>query len=112
MGSVICLCRIWRSVFLVFAGVLGTRRRQLLSQTFRALTTVGEIRTLTADEARHARPVRLTGIVTARSGWKNSFFVQDSTAGISVDRTDNADVKVGDQVEITGKPAMQVCSHL
>ncbi len=75
---------------------------QLRSQTPPALTTVGAIRILTPEQARQARPVRLTGIVTAISGWKNSFFVQDSTAGISVDRTDNADVKVGDLVEVTG----------
>ena len=75
---------------------------QLRSQTLPALTTVGAVRILTPDQARQARPVRLTGIVTVISGWKNSFFVQDSTAGISVDRTDRADVRVGDLVELRG----------
>jgi diguanylate cyclase (GGDEF)-like protein len=75
---------------------------QLRSQTLPALTRVGAIRILTPDQARQARPVRLTGIVTALSGWKNSFFLQDFSAGISVDRTDNADVKAGDLVELTG----------
>jgi diguanylate cyclase (GGDEF)-like protein len=40
--------------------------------------------------------------VTDLSGYRNSFFFQDTTGGISVDRTDNADVLVGDEVEITG----------
>ena len=35
-------------------------------------------------------------------GYRNSFFVQDGTAGISVDRTDKAEVHVGDSVELTG----------
>ena len=76
--------------------------RGMRSETFPALTTVGAIRSLTLDQAREARFVRLTGIVTALSGWKNSFFVQDSTAGISVDRTDSANVKMGDKVEVAG----------
>ena len=76
---------------------------QLRSQTLPALTTVNSIRALTPDRARQALPVRVIGVVTALSGWRNSFFVQDPTAGISVDRTDNADVKVGDQVEVLGK---------
>ncbi len=75
---------------------------QIRSQTLPAFTTVSAIRILTPDQARQARPARLTGIVTAVSGWKNSSFVQDSTAGISVDRTDHADVKVGDRVDLTG----------
>ena len=66
------------------------------------MTTVSAVRALTPEKARQGRPVKLTGVVTALSGWKNSFFVQDATAGISVDRTDHVDVKVGDQVEITG----------
>jgi diguanylate cyclase (GGDEF)-like protein len=48
------------------------------------------------------KPVQLRGIVTDLSGYRNSFFFQDSTGGISVDRTDNADVHTGDVVEITG----------
>jgi diguanylate cyclase (GGDEF)-like protein len=40
--------------------------------------------------------------VTALSGYKNSFFLQDRTAGISVDRTDAAVVHVGDLVRVTG----------
>jgi hypothetical protein len=75
---------------------------QLQGLTPRELTMVRDVRNLTSDQARQARPVRLHGVVTVLSGWKNSFFVQDATAGISVDRTDNADVQVGDQVEVIG----------
>ena len=66
------------------------------------LTQVKLVRQLSPEQAAHSVPVRLTGVVTDLSGWKNSFFFQDSTGGISIDRTDTADVHVGDQVEVTG----------
>jgi hypothetical protein len=66
------------------------------------LTQVRQVRNLTAQQARQSLPVSIRGIVTAMPGWRNSFFVQDATAGISVDRTDHAEVHVGDRVEITG----------
>jgi len=40
--------------------------------------------------------------VTALSGWKTSFFLQDATGAISVDREDAAEVHAGDEVELTG----------
>ena len=58
----------------------------LPGQTQRELTTVRDIRALTPDQAGQARPVRLRGVVTVLSGWKSSFFFQDATQGISVDR--------------------------
>ena len=75
---------------------------QLQGETGPVLRTVTAIRNLSPDQARQARTVKVTGVVTALSGWKNSFFLQDRTAGISVDRTDTANVRVGDQVEIKG----------
>jgi len=100
VSSPLLLARRLALVALAFliAGMTG----RLPGQTLPALATVGAVRTLTPDQARQARPVRLTGVVTALSGWKNSFFAEDSTAGISVHRTDNADVKIGDRVEVTG----------
>ncbi|MBC7924915.1 MAG: hypothetical protein H7039_04590, partial [Bryobacteraceae bacterium] len=83
----------------VFAATAG----QLRGQTVPDLTTVRGVRALELYQARQDRPVKVRGIVTALSGWRNSFFVQDSTAGISVDRTDKADVQVGDEVEVTGR---------
>lgn len=66
------------------------------------LTRVQDIRELASEEAAKARPVKLKGVVLALSGWKNSFFLQDTSGGISVDRTDSADVRAGDAVEVTG----------
>jgi diguanylate cyclase (GGDEF)-like protein len=66
------------------------------------LTQVNQIRSLSQERARGSVPVRIRGVVTAFSGYKNSFFIRDSRAGISVDRTDNAEVHVGDEVEVNG----------
>ncbi len=52
--------------------------------------------------AAHASAVRIRGVVTAFSGRKNSFFLQDNSAGISVERAENAVVHVGQQLEVTG----------
>jgi diguanylate cyclase (GGDEF)-like protein len=74
----------------------------LTSERTDLLTQVTQVRHLSQEQAARSVPVRLKGVVTVLSGWRNSFFVEDSTAGISVDRTDKADVQVGDQVEVTG----------
>ncbi len=73
-------------------------------QTVAALpiATVRQVRQLTPEDAALAHPVHLSGVITAFSGYRNSFFLQDQTAGISVDRTDFADAHVGDRVEVTG----------
>lgn len=41
------------------------------------LTTARQVRTLSAEEAKLAHPVKFRGVVTALSGWKNSFFFAD-----------------------------------
>ncbi|MBV9766457.1 MAG: PAS domain S-box protein [Acidobacteriaceae bacterium] len=64
---------------------------------------VADLRRLSTSEAAQSRPVQIKGIVTALSGWKNSFFLEESGYGISVDRTDNAEVHSGDEVELWGK---------
>jgi diguanylate cyclase (GGDEF)-like protein len=69
------------------------------------LLRVEQVRNLSAEQAGHSLPVKLEGVVTAMPGYRNSFFVQDGTAGISVDRTDQAEVRVGDRVELTGTSA-------
>ncbi len=67
------------------------------------ITTVQAVRALKPEQAQQHRPVRLRGVVTTLSGYRNSFFLQDATAGISVDRFDNGpDVKPGDSVEVLG----------
>lgn len=66
------------------------------------LEKVKQLRQLSSAQAERLIPVKLTGVVTDLSGYKNSFFFQDETGGISVDRTDSADVHAGDRVEIIG----------
>ena len=67
------------------------------------LTAVRQIRDQSPEQASSERVVRLRGVVTAVSGWKTSFFLQDSTSGISVDRLDSGpDVESGQLVEIVG----------
>ncbi len=67
------------------------------------LTTVRDVRALTPDQARAARPVRLRGVVTVLSGWKASFFFQDETSGISVDRVNPLPpLEAGQVVEVRG----------
>jgi PAS domain S-box-containing protein len=67
------------------------------------LTTVRQVRALTPVQAGRRLPVRIRGVVTVLSGWKSSFFFQDATAGISVDRTnDTPPLIAGLEVEIHG----------
>ncbi len=65
------------------------------------LRKVGEIRRLTPREAASSLPVRLTGVVTALSGYKDSLFFADDTAGIDVEGA-KTPVQPGDLVELTG----------
>jgi diguanylate cyclase (GGDEF)-like protein len=91
--------RLWLIIALAIAP--GTARPA--GQPPPPLTTILQIRALAPDQARQACPVRLRGVVTAPSGWKNSFFVQDATDGISVDLTNpSTAVQSGQTVEIRG----------
>ena len=75
----------------------------LIAQPPREITSAAAIRLLSADEAGQGRQVRLRGVVTARSGWQSSFFVQDASAGISVNQADGASIpQAGQLVEIRG----------
>jgi diguanylate cyclase (GGDEF)-like protein len=69
------------------------------------LHSARDVRSLPPEQARRALPLHVRGIVTNLSGWKNSFFFQDDTAGISVDRRDTTSVRPGDEVEIDGETA-------
>ena len=67
------------------------------------LTAVRQIRDLRPEQAAMERPVRLRGVVTAISGWRSSFFFQDSTSGISVDRPGSVpELQAGQLVELVG----------
>ncbi len=65
-----------------------------------ASTTVSELRAQGAGAPE--RKVQVRGVITAFSGWKNSFFLQDQTSGISVDRLEQTKVETGEAVEVTG----------
>ncbi len=66
------------------------------------LTRVSQIRALTVDQARSSLPVALEGVVTAKSDYGSAFFLQDSSAGISIECTDDVELRVGDRVQIEG----------
>jgi diguanylate cyclase (GGDEF)-like protein len=90
------------SLLFAIAGAPG----HLLSQRVPELTTVRAIRSLSSDQVAQARPVRLRGVVTAVTGWRSSFFLQDATFGIFVNRsTDSPQLKPGQFVELHGVTA-------
>jgi diguanylate cyclase (GGDEF)-like protein len=90
-------------LFLVVPILVAGTPQRLLAQPFRELTKVHDVRVLSSDEARQGRPVRLRGVVTVVSGWKFSFFLQDATSGISVERSsDLPELKPGQMVEVRG----------
>ncbi len=94
------LCR-FAVVILAFACTAAPT--QVSGQTSRELTSVRAIRSLNPEQAGQALPVRLRGVVTVLSGWKSSFFFQDATSGISVDREDDSPpLRSGQLVEIRG----------
>ncbi len=67
------------------------------------LTDVAAVRALPVAEATKHLPLRLRGVVTTPNYWHNSFFFQDSTAGIAVDlRDEKPEFRAGDSVEIEG----------
>ncbi len=66
------------------------------------IISIMQLRHLSSHEAALRIPVKVTGVVTDLSGYQNSFFFQDATGGVSVDRTDSADVHTGNRVEISG----------
>ncbi len=67
-----------------------------------AVTSIAQVRNLPAKVTGDAPKIMLRGVVTSLSGWKNSFFLQDATAGISIDRQETTNVRVGNEVEVTG----------
>ena len=67
------------------------------------LTEVASVRSLSRSEAAQKTAVHLRGVITTRSGWTNSFFLQDTTAGIAIDLVDkHADFHAGEVVEVEG----------
>ena len=103
--KLVARCRKSFIALFVLVLAMGTASPASLAQASSPspLTKVNDIRALTPEEAKKARPVRLHGVVTAVSGWKNSFFFQDETAGISVDaETATPGLTAGDRIELEG----------
>ncbi|MBI4660078.1 MAG: PAS domain S-box protein [Verrucomicrobia bacterium] len=70
------------------------------------LTKVKEVRELARNEAQRGYPVRLRGVVTGCDLARNLVFVQDSTAGISIEAKEQvARIEQGQSVEIEGVTA-------
>ncbi len=89
------------------------RRAQFICAFFCACVAVGaagvspvvSIASLRAGTSTLNSPSRLVtvrGVVTTFSGWENSFFLQDQTGAISVDRDETTPVHAGDEVEVMG----------
>jgi hypothetical protein len=66
------------------------------------LISVRQLKELTPAEAGRHLPVRLRGVVTAFSGWRDYFFFQDATGGIAINREEHGLLHPGDEVELTG----------
>jgi signal transduction histidine kinase/CheY-like chemotaxis protein len=70
------------------------------------LTTVQQVRGLTAEEAKRGYPVRVQGVVTYHDPQWSFFFLQDSTAGIFVDSTDQGQtLQTGQRLVVSGVTA-------
>lgn len=69
------------------------------------LTTVAQIRKLSAVEAEKHLPVKLRGVVTFYDDLLYSRFLQDDTAGIYLDTTNAFALKAGQIVEVEGVTA-------
>ena len=94
-----------RVFVLTLAGLAlcGAFPQAAAAQSHAELSAVRQVRDLPPGEAAGERPVRLHGVVTAVSGWNFSFFFQDGTSGISVDRSGPIpEVHPGDRVEVSG----------
>jgi diguanylate cyclase (GGDEF)-like protein len=66
------------------------------------LISVRQVKGLTPAEAARHLPVRLRGVVTAFSGWRDYFFLQDATGGLAINREEHGLLQPGDEVELTG----------
>jgi len=91
---------LWMAVIAMVSGQLNAQTSR------REIDQVSAIRYLTAAHAGEGRSVRVRGVVTVIFGWKDSFFFQDATAGISVDRESGLPaLHRGQEVEIRGTTA-------
>ena len=89
---------------LLLLAVLSGVQASLVAQTAdqNILTTVSQIRKLSAADADKHLPVKLRGVVTFYDDGLYSRFLQDDTAGIYLDTTNTFPVKAGQLVEVEG----------
>jgi diguanylate cyclase (GGDEF)-like protein len=66
------------------------------------LIDVAQVHALSPEQAARHIPVRLRGVVTAFSGWRDYYFFQDATGGIAINRHEHGPVHAGDEIELTG----------
>jgi len=66
------------------------------------LSTVAQVHALTPEQAARHIPVRMRGVVTAFSGWRDYYFFQDATGGIAINREEHGLVHAGDEIDLTG----------
>jgi PAS domain S-box-containing protein len=68
------------------------------------LTTVAQVRRLSADEARKGYPVRVRAVVTYTESRRAQFFVQDQTQGIYVAAWRHLiELPAGQEIEVVGR---------
>lgn len=84
----------------VFVAALALLRFPADASTRAVLTTAKAIHALSVEDAAKAYPVDIKGVVTANTGWKGSFFLQDSTGGVFVQGKGTNKARTGDEVEV------------
>ncbi len=90
-------------LLVVLLGFSSTHSGQAAETTGRILTTVAEVRSLSAVEAAKHHPVKLKGVVTFYDETLFSRFIQDSTAGIYLRELANMPaLQPGQMIEVEG----------
>jgi hypothetical protein len=104
LGSVCVACAAFRAVALMLLVVLtgGLFKAESAARGRVALTTARAVHELTSEDAAKGYPVDLKGVVTANTGWKGTFFVQDNTGGLYVQGKEASKARAGDAVEVIG----------
>jgi signal transduction histidine kinase/DNA-binding response OmpR family regulator len=111
-----CLCpvkpRLTALLVLVFMlSLLACKKSAVQSAEPASAEVLAKLQVLTIDNVlqlpegnRQGQYVRVRGIVTSKKSGE-SLFIRDETGGIQVFASDNAWVRVGDSLEVTGIPA-------
>src|SRR5665213_2848571 len=90
------------TVAVVLAAGICVRARPPAASPEAIATTVVQVRHQSVSGSDSPHLAKLRGVVTAFSGWNHSFFLQDATGGISIDRGEQTQLIVGAEVEVRG----------